>query len=163
MNFERPLIAILLLLVLGLAASQVTDTPIGSAAQDRLTEGQLIVATAGGEHRFTIEMAVTPKEISRGLMFRREMAADAGMLFDYGAEQPVSFWMKNTYLPLDMIFVRADGVIASIAERTVPESLTPVPSRVAVRAVLEVNAGTVDRLGIETGDRILHSIFGNVD
>ena len=163
MNFERPLIAILLLLVLGLAASQVTDTPIGSAGQDRLTEGQLIVATADGEHRFTIEMAVTPKEISRGLMFRREMAADAGMLFDYGAEKPVSFWMKNTYLPLDMIFVRANGVIASIAERTVPESLTPVPSRVAVRAVLEVNAGTVDRLGIKTGDRILHSIFGNVE
>ena len=163
MDFQRPLIAVMLLLLLGLAASQMTGGPIGGSGQDRLTEGELMIVTTSGEHRFVIEMAATPEERSQGLMFRREMAADAGMLFDYLTEQPVSFWMKNTYIPLDMVFIRADGIIASIAQRTVPESLTPVPSRVAVRAVLEVNAGTVDRLDIETGDRVVHSIFDNVE
>jgi uncharacterized membrane protein (UPF0127 family) len=164
MDYQRPLVVILLLLLLGLAVSQISDTQIGGAAQDRLSAGEVTIVTAAGErHRFTVEMAVTADQRARGLMFRREMAAGAGMLFDYLAEQPVSFWMKNTFIPLDMLFIRANGIVASIAERTVPQSLTPVPSGVAVRAVLEVNAGTASRLGIEPGDRVLHPIFDNVE
>ncbi len=162
MNLERPLTVILLLLVLGMAASQVSDTPVGSSGQDRLGAGELMIVTASGQHRFTVEMAATAEERSRGLMFRREMAADAAMLFDYFTEQPVSLWMKNTFLPLELLFIRANGVIARVAERT-PESLTPAPSKVAVRAVLAVNAGTADQLGIEPGNRVVHPIFGDVE
>ncbi len=108
-------------------------------------------------------MAVTPQERSRGLMERRELAADAGMLFDYGNERFVSFWMKNTLIPLDMLFIKSDGRIARIAERTTPLSLVAVPSGEAVRAVLEVNGGTADRLGIAPGDRVVHPIFGNAE
>ena len=89
-----------------------------------------------------------------GLMFRTALAPDAGMLFLYPTPRETSFWMQNTYLPLDMLFIDEDGVIRHIAERTVPLSTTPVPSNGPVRAVLEVNGGTSDRLGIAVGDRV---------
>lgn len=92
-------------------------------------------------------------------MFRRGMPADHGMLFDFATEQPVAFWMKNTPLPLDMIFIDAQGTVAGIAADTVPFSEAPIPSPVPVRAVLEVNAGTAARLGIAVGDRVRHPIF----
>ncbi len=96
-------------------------------------------------------------------MFRRVLAADAGMLFPYKRDQVMGFWMKNTLIPLDMLFVSADGVIRTIAQRTVPRSLMAVSSRVAVRAVLELNGGTTARLGIKPGDRVLHPAFGNAE
>ena len=117
------------------------------------------IETAAGEHRFTVEVAATVSHRSRGLMYRRSLAPDAGMLFDYRQPQPVAMWMANTLIPLDMLFIGADGRIVNIAERTVPQSRMPIPSAGTVRAVLELNGGTVDRLGIRPGDRVKHAIF----
>lgn len=118
-----------------------------------------IETTEGHRHRFLVEVARSQRQLAVGLMFRRQLAGDAGMLFDFGVERPVSMWMKNTLLPLDMIFIRGDGRIANVAERTVPGSLQPHASMGAVRGVLEVNGGTVDRLGIKVGDRVIHDMF----
>jgi uncharacterized membrane protein (UPF0127 family) len=117
-------------------------------------ENQLVIATDEGSHTFTIEVADTVEERARGLMFRRELAPDAGMLFDFGEEERASFWMRNTYIPLDMIFIEEDGTIESIAERTVPLSEKSVLSQGPVRYVLEINGGRSDQLGIEAGDRV---------
>ena len=119
----------------------------------------LEIVSKTGVHTFAVEMAVTPEEQAKGLMFRRELPEGQGMLFDFHQEQPASFWMKNTYISLDMIFIRADGHILRIAENTVPLSETIVPSGGPVRAVLEVIAGTARKLGIEPGDRVAHPIF----
>jgi uncharacterized membrane protein (UPF0127 family) len=128
--------------------------PVQAAAADEFVA---VLETATGPHRFAIEIADTPDERAQGLMFRETMAADAGMLFDYGFDQQgVAFWMKNTPLPLDMIFIRSDGTITQIAADTTPFSLEPVPSVLPVRFVLEVNAGTAKRLGLKPGDRLRH-------
>jgi len=120
----------------------------------------LEIVSKAGVHTFAVEMAVTPEDQARGLMFRRELPEGQGMLFDFQREQPATFWMKNTYVSLDMIFIRADGTIVRIAENTVPLSEALVPSGGPVRAVLEVVAGTARKLGIAPGDRVAHPIFG---
>jgi len=125
-------------------------------------QSDLVVETAEGRaHAFTVEVVTTPQEMALGLMFRTQLAPDAGMLFIYPSPRETSFWMQNTYLPLDMLFIGEDGVIHHIAKRTVPMSTTPVPSNGPVRAVLEVNGGTTDRLGIATGDRVSWSDPGD--
>ena len=111
-------------------------------------------------HIFGVELAVTPEEQARGLMFRRELPEMQGMLFDFHREQPTSFWMKNTYVSLDMIFIRADGRILSYRREHGAGSEALVPSGGPVRAVLEVIAGTCKKLGIAPGDRVKHPIFG---
>ena len=116
---------------------------------------QLLITTAAGEKEFQVEIADDPRETEIGLMFRRQMAENEGMLFDFGAEAPRSFWMQNTYIPLDMLFIKADGTIDSIAERATPLSEKSVPSKGAVRFVLEINGGLSDTLGIEAGDKVL--------
>ncbi len=119
----------------------------------------LEIASRSGVHSFVVEMAVTPDEQAKGLMFRRELPEGQGMLFDFHREQPATFWMKNTYVSLDMIFIRGDGRILRIAENTVPLSEALVPSGGPVRAVLEVVAGTAKKFGIAPGDRVAHPIF----
>lgn len=121
----------------------------------------LTIVTDKGRYDFDVEMALTPRQHAQGLMFRRTLAPDAGMLFDYRRPEPVSMWMKNTYIPLDMLFIASDGRIVNIAERTVPRSTEIIPSDGPVRAVLEVNGGTAARLGIEPGDKVIHPIFEN--
>ncbi len=140
-------------------AADVQRAPIVRLVQaDAADDLVAMIASAGGDHRFAIEVADTPDERARGLMFRETMAADAGMLFDYGSDQTgVAFWMKNTPLPLDMIFIRADGTITQIAADTTPYSLEPIASREPVRFVLEVNAGIAAKLGIVPGDRLRHA------
>jgi uncharacterized membrane protein (UPF0127 family) len=120
---------------------------------------ELKITSKNGAHIFGVEMAVTPEEQAKGLMFRKELPEGQGMLFDFHQEQPTSFWMKNTYVSLDMIFIRGDGRILRIAENTVPLSEALVPSGGPVRAVLEVVAGTAKKLGIAPGDRVNHPIF----
>jgi len=121
----------------------------------RFETGNLAIVTDAGRHEFKVELAVTLEQRSQGLMYRREMAADAGMIFDFGARPDrVSMWMKNTYIPLDMLFIKPDGEIESIAERTVPHSLEAISSRGPVRYVLELNGGTASGLGIGAGDRV---------
>jgi uncharacterized protein len=141
--------AALSLLVLPLLA-------VGLAAQQLQ---QLEILSKGEVHVFSVELAVTPEEQAKGLMFRRELPDGQGMLFDFQREQPASFWMKNTYISLDIIFIRGDGRIHRIAENTVPLSEALVHSGAPVRAVLEVVAGTSRKLRIAPGDRVAHPIF----
>lgn len=119
------------------------------------------VVTAAGPHRLTVELATTAAQRSHGLMFRRTMAADHGMLFDFGRDTYVSMWMKNTFIPLDMLFIDAAGRVAHIARDTKPMSLDIIDAPGRVRAVLELNAGAAARLGVRVGDRVRHALFGN--
>jgi len=119
----------------------------------------LTILTANGPAKFTVELADDPATQERGLMYRRSMAPNAGMLFDFHQPAYVSFWMKNTILPLDMIFIRPDGTISTIAANAKPYSLNLIRSAEAVRAVLEINAGRAAALGIEPGERVRHAIF----
>jgi uncharacterized protein len=121
----------------------------------------LTIDTDKGPQRFAIEVALTPPQQQQGLMFRRQMAPDAGMLFIFPQTQPTAFWMKNTLIPLDMLFIAADGRVADIHERAVPLSEETIPAKVPVKAVLELNGGTVARLGIKVGDVVHHRTFGN--
>ena len=122
---------------------------------------QLAIVGASGRHAFTVEVAETPEQMERGLMFRRELAPDAGMLFDFKTPTLATMWMHNTLIPLDMLFVDQQGLIVNIAQRAVPESDATIAAAAPVRAVIELNGGTADRLGIKPGDRVLYSIFGN--
>jgi uncharacterized protein len=117
------------------------------------------VATAGGATMFTVEIADTDELRERGLMFRQRLPRDRGMLFDFGQPQPVAMWMKNTYMPLDMVFIRPDGSIAYVAENTVPQSLDVIGVREPVLAVLELAGGTARRIGLRAGDLVYHRIF----
>jgi uncharacterized membrane protein (UPF0127 family) len=119
----------------------------------------LEIASKTGVHVFAVEIADTEAARAKGLMFRKELPDGEGMLFDFQREQEVSFWMKNTYIPLDMIFIRGDGRILRIAENTEPLSTRIIPSGGPVRAVLEVIGGTARRLGITPGDRVAFPIF----
>ena len=115
----------------------------------------LTITTANGKtHRFVVEVARTPEEQAHGLMDRQSMAPDHGMIFPYQPAQPVAFWMKNTYIPLDMVFVSPGGRILRIEENVVPLSLEPVGSGDAVEAVLELNGGRSAELGIAAGDKV---------
>lgn len=119
----------------------------------------LEIATQTGVHVFSVEIATTEKERETGLMYRKELLDGQGMLFDFRPEQQVSMWMKNTYVSLDMIFIRADGRILRIAENTEPMSTRIIASGGPVAGVLEVVAGTAKKLGIAPGDRVGHPLF----
>jgi len=125
-------------------------------------EPLVIVSQDGRAHTFSVEMALTPGQIETGLMARRSLPADGGMLFDLGLPpQRSRFWMCNTVLPLDMVFIKPDGTIDSVAKNAVPFSLDAVASQGPVRATLELPAGTAARLGIRAGDTVRQRIFGN--
>jgi len=148
----RLVFAVLVMLVAALPA----------AAQEQITfdRTELAVVTAGGgRHQFKVEWAKTWPQKSRGLMFRKEMPLDHGMLLDYDPPTVVSIWMRNTLLALDIVFIRADGTIESIFLGAKPHDETPMPSKGDVRAVLEVNAGVTRLLGIQPGDKVEHPIF----
>ncbi len=117
------------------------------------------IASKSGVHAFAVEVATTDQERATGLMYRKQLPEGRGMLFDFGRDQEVSMWMKNTYVSLDMIFIRSDGRILRIAEATEPLSTRIISSGGAVRGVLEVVAGTARRLGIAPGDRVAHRMF----
>ncbi len=119
----------------------------------------LTIVSGDERHEFMVELADTPEARSRGLMYRRSMADDYGMLFDFERVEIVTMWMRNTYIPLDMLFIRADGTIARIAENTEPLSERTISSREPVLSVLEVKGGTTARLGIGPGDRVEHPLF----
>lgn len=147
----RRLYAPFALLMLLFAAAGV---PAWSAPTETLE-----IVTKGGVYPFSVEVVDTDASRQKGLMFRKTVPEGTGMLFDFKMDAPVSFWMKNTYVSLDMIFIRNDGTIASIAENTKPMSEDLVPAGTPVRGVLEVVAGTVRKLGIKPGDRVAHRVF----
>jgi uncharacterized protein len=121
----------------------------------------LVIVSGDDRHEFQVELAVTPTERSRGLMYRRSMPADQGMLFDFERDEMVSMWMRNTYIPLDMLFIRTDGTIARIAANTEPLSERTISSGEPVRYVLELNAGKSAELGISPGDTVEHTLLSS--
>jgi uncharacterized membrane protein (UPF0127 family) len=130
-------------------------TPVARAASFQPLE----IATKSGVQVFSVEMATTEEEKQNGLMHRKELPDGKGMLFDFSPEQQISMWMKNTYISLDMIFIRADGRILRIAENTEPLSTKIISSGGLARGVLEVIAGTAQKYGIQPGDRVAHPLF----
>jgi uncharacterized membrane protein (UPF0127 family) len=136
------------------AALTIAGMRLGAAEMQTLE-----IASRTGVHTFAVEIADTDATRERGLMFRKSLPEGKGMLFDFKSEQPVNFWMKNTYIPLDMLFIREDGRILRIAENTKPLSTEIIPSGGPVRAVLEVIGGTARKLGIAPGDRVAYRIF----
>ena len=130
--------------------------------QPELPKEKLVIVTRDGtQHAFNVEMALTPRQQEIGEMFRTAVPVDGGMLFDWGSSRDSIMWMKNTLVPLDMVFINADGAIRSIAENTVPHSLAAISSRGPVRATLELAGGTTARLNIRVGDTVRPRIFGN--
>jgi uncharacterized protein len=119
-----------------------------------LAQVQLCISSANKVRAYTAELAITPVEQATGLMFRKSLADDAGMIFLFPEGEIANFWMKNTVIPLDMVFIRRDGSIESIAENTVPYSETPVSSKGEVTAVLELRGGLTHDLGIKPGDKV---------
>jgi uncharacterized membrane protein (UPF0127 family) len=120
----------------------------------------LTILTASGQrHAFQVEVARNDADRAQGLMYRRSMAPDRGMLFDFARVEPVSMWMQNTYISLDMFFIRPDGTIARIAENTEPLSTRNISSGEPVLGVLELVAGSAKRLGVQPGDRVQHPMF----
>ena len=152
-----PVMAAVLVLLLpaadGLLAA--TDGP------PRFDQDRLVIDGAAGPFEFQVELALTPAERARGLMFRESLADDRGMLFDFGASQPVAMWMRNTYIPLDMLFIRANGEIARIIRGAQPLSDTVLDFGEPVRAVLELRGGVTTALGIQPGDHVVHPLFKN--
>ena len=147
-------LSLLWLGLMPLMAQTSNDGSRGAHRQETVT-----IVTASGDRTFLVELANTPGERERGLMFRKRLAEDHGMLFDFEHDEDVHMWMKNTLIPLDMIFIKADGRIRRIEENTEPGSLRPISSGGPVRAVLELNAGTSKKYGIVPGDRVIHRIF----
>ena len=121
----------------------------------------LVIAARGRDIKYEVELALDDAHRSHGLMFRKKLGPYEGMLFDFFQEMPVSFWMKNTLIPLDMLFIAADGTIKHIHANAVPMTTDAIPSEYPVRAVLEINGGSAALLGIKPGDRVKHAIFGN--
>ena len=140
-----------------LAATSLSHAPSlanGAAALQPLT-----IETSNGAHKFSVEVVDTDGARAKGLMFRRSLPQDRGMLFLYDRPEPIGMWMRNTYISLDMLFLTADGKIHKIARSTEPFSDTVIQSDGPVSAVLEVNAGTADRLGVKVGERVCHAFF----
>lgn len=137
-----------------------TLLPAIASASEASQEHRLGIVTVSGTHEFSVEVMRSRDELEKGLMFRRQMGADSGMLFDFGTPQAVSMWMKNTYLPLDMVFVGRDGRVVSVKEGAVPMSEEVISSGGLVTGVIEINAGTAKRIGVRPGDRVLHPMFG---
>jgi uncharacterized protein len=143
-----------------LLAAVVVALCFFSGSQARAASFQpLEIVTKSGVQFFSVEMATTEEEKTTGLMYRKELPDGKGMLFDFSPEQQVSMWMKNTYISLDMIFIRADGRILRIAENTEPQSTSIISSGGLAKGVLEVIAGTAKKYGIEPGDRVGHPLF----
>jgi len=138
---------------------QFTAPAYAKMRRDKLT---IEPAAGGAGHVFDIEVASSEQEKRLGLMFRTAIGGSEGMLFPYPAEREISMWMHNTYISLDMVFIRANGTIARIEERAEPLSDRVIESGAAVAAVLELQAGTAARLGIKPGDRINYPLFKNV-
>jgi uncharacterized membrane protein (UPF0127 family) len=159
---KNRLFPVLILAVAAWAALVVVAPSSAQIKLQRFERDALTIETADGRrHAFEVELALTGPQHAQGLMFRRSLAEDAGMLFLYSRAGTLSMWMKNTAIPLDMMFIAPDGYIVDVAERTVPYSLETISSRIPASAVLEVNGGTIAQLGIQPGDRVRHRAFGS--
>lgn len=148
------------LLLLPVLLPTILSATLANAQLQRFETSELTIVSSTGRHRFTVEIADTEAQMAQGLMFRQALARDAGMLFDYRRPTMASMWMRNTLIPLDMLFVDEQGRIVNIHERAVPKTLDAIAAAAPVRAVVELNGGTAARLGIKPGDQVVHPIFG---
>jgi uncharacterized protein len=142
-------------LLAGLALGVCASVEVWAAPKLETVE----IVTSRGRARFQVEIAATRAEQARGLMFRKALAPDRGMLFTYKRPQPAAYWMKNTLIPLDIIYIQPDGRILSIVRNARPHDETPLPSGGLVLGVLEIAGGRAAQLGVLPGDRVLHRIF----
>ncbi|GHA10205.1 hypothetical protein GCM10007989_00390 [Devosia pacifica] len=136
-----------------LAFTLVIATPLAACSD----ESRLTVNTSTGDFTFNVEVVDTPESRAQGLMYRENLADDAGMLFDFKGEQRVSFWMMNTLIPLDMIFIGADGVVRNVHVNARPQDPTSIPSDGPVQFVLEIPGGRSEEIGLEAGDTVEHT------
>ena len=150
---RRTLFAVPALVVAGAAFAQSSEITFKKSS--------LAIVTGGREIKFDVELALTEAERARGLMYREKLGPYDGMLFDFYRDAPVSFWMKNTLIPLDMVFIAGDGTVKHVHANAVPHSTDTIPSQFPVRGVFEINGGSARLLGIKPGDKVLHPIFGN--
>ncbi len=156
----RNLLYGILVLIVAAVVLQVASHAQQAAGVPQILDSEdLVIVTAGGSHTLKVEIADEPHEQAKGLMFREDLAANEGMLFDFGETRMVTMWMKNTPLSLDMLFVRSDGTVATIAERTEPFSLKTISSGEPVSFVLELRGGVAKLMGIKPGDRLEHRLF----
>ena len=145
------------------AAMFVLLHPQAIRAQEPAKIEPVTIATQSASTMFTAEIADTEELRARGLMFRHRLPEGRAMLFDFGTPRPASMWMKNTYMSLDMLFVREDGTIAALAENTTPKSLDTISVQEPVKGVIELPAGTIKALGIQKDDKVYHRIFKTVE
>src|SRR5688572_6234044 len=145
--------------LLALAACAQSETQAGDSGEASVQTEQVTIDTANGPVRFIVEIADDEQERNRGLMFRESLADDRGMLFHFQEPERASFWMRNTIISLDIIFIGVDGRILNIAERTTPYSEAGIPAAGMTRGVLEIRGGRAAELGIRAGDRVHHRIF----
>ena len=155
-SVPRPLLRSLRAIVVG---ALLCTGAAAAPASVSFEESSLTVDAADGQFEFLVEMAVNPAQRSQGLMFRESLDDDRGMLFDFGKSQRATMWMRNTYVPLDMLFIDEGGQITQIAANTQPLSDAVIASREPVRAVLELRSGISAKLGIRPGDRVIHPLF----
>ena len=152
------MVKFILIILLFIPLSGCDDQEVSKV--DRPLFQEITNETQSGQiYEFQVELALTPQEQATGLMFRESMKDDHGMLFYFGQERHAGFWMKNTLIPLDMIFIRYDGVIHHIHENAIPNDLTSITSQGLVLGVLEINGGLSQKLGISTGDKVKHQLF----
>ena len=158
----------LLLGSLGIAALFVTLASAALAQQPPVPPEQvferskLTIETSAGTREFDIELALTPDQKQRGLMLRKELGPYQGMLFDFGEPRPITMWMANTLIPLDMVFIAPDGTVKHIHANAQPLSTRTIESGGPAKAVLEINGGAARMLGIKPGDVVRHAMFNNV-
>ena len=148
-------------LLLAAPVALMTGSALAQSSEITFQKSSLVVVTASREIKFDVELALNDAERARGLMYREKLGPYDGMLFDFYQDAPVSFWMKNTLIPLDMVFIAGDGTIKHVHANAVPLSTDAIPSQFPVRAVLEINGGSARLLGIKPGDKVKHPIFGN--
>jgi uncharacterized protein len=148
-------------LLLAAPAALMAGGALAQSPDITFKKSSLVIVTGGREIKFDVELALNDAERSRGLMFREKLGPYDGMLFDFYQEAPVSFWMKNTLIPLDMVFIAGDGTVKHVHSNATPLSTDSIPSEFPVRAVLEINGGSARLLGIKPGDKVKHPIFGN--
>jgi uncharacterized membrane protein (UPF0127 family) len=143
---------------LALLGTALLAPSLGPAVARAEVLQSLEIVTASGPHQFKVELADEPSERAKGLMFRRSMPPNQGMLFDFHDEVPIMMWMKNTYIPLDMVFVSRDGTVTSVAPNAVPMSEETIPGGMAY-GVIELNAGVAEKIGLKPGDVVHHPAF----
>jgi len=151
---------VLPLLAAAVLSARHAAAQVGQRAVD-FPRSSLVIESSGRTHRFTVEVADNDQRRALGLMHRDSMPADHGMVFDFKLDQPVAMWMRNTRIPLDMLFIDRDGRVVNIHARAVPFDETSIHSDGPVRGVLELNGGTASRLGLKAGDTVRHAIFRN--